>query len=108
MCWLPKLNGNGEKILHLRLSQGDRWLPYTDPKFSRYRQIDPVLKSPLPGGKDIPMSKGMEAARILLNQGWVYIKSEEAQSSNPQTIAKIDPLSMENAIARAKQFGLVQ
>ena len=108
MCWLPKLNGGPEKILHLRMTQGDRWLPYTAPEFARYRQPDSTLKSPLPGGKDLRLSKGMSTAQILLAQGWVYIKSEEAYSSNPQTIAKIDPLSMQDAIARAKQFGLVQ
>ena len=108
MCWLPALNSGGEKILHLRFSQGDRWQPYTAPTFSQFRQPDSVLKSPLPGGKELRLSKGMTTAQILLAQGWVYIKSNEAYSANPTAIAKVEPWSMQRAIAQAKQFGLVQ
>ena len=113
MCWLPKFGGGDEKILHLRMKTGDRWLPYTAPEFARYRQPDSSLKPALPGkGKDIPLSKGMPTAQILLNQGWVYIKSDEAYSDNPTEIKKgaVPECSgtMKDAIARAKEFGFVQ
>ena len=41
MCWLPRLGGNGEKILHLRTEARQAWRPYTAfPQFavSDYRE----------------------------------------------------------------------
>ncbi|MEG4625425.1 hypothetical protein Q5691_14205 [Microcoleus sp. w1-18aA5] len=29
MCWLPRLGGKGEKILHLRTDARQGWRPYT-------------------------------------------------------------------------------
>ncbi len=101
MCWIDPNNGNGEKILHLRLTRADRWLPYTSPQFARHRQPDLSMHG-------IKLSKGLETARVLLKQGWVYVKSDEANLPDPETIAQFDKFSMGRAIAAAKKFGLVQ
>lgn len=89
MCWLDPNNGNEEKVLHLRLTKGDRWTPYTAPQFSHLRQ----------GRSDVSfmgvkLSKGFRLSQYLLSQGWTYVQS-------PSTV----PLE---SIVNAQTFGLVQ
>ena len=70
MCWLPRLGGNGEKILHLRTEARQAWRPYTAfPQFavSDYRE---------PGG-----SKGWATLQKLKTQGWNLISTAEGEQS---------------------------
>jgi hypothetical protein len=89
MCWLDPNNGNGEKVLHLRLTKGDRWLPYTAPQFSHLRQgrVDGVFMGVRP-------SKGFRLAQYLLSQGWEYVPSP--------CVSRLE------AIVDAQKNGLVQ
>ncbi|MEG4349360.1 hypothetical protein QUA70_14870 [Microcoleus sp. LAD1_D5] len=70
MCWLPRLGGKGEKILHLRTDARQGWRPYTAfPQFAvpDYRE---------PGG-----SKGWATYQKLRVQGWNLISTAEGQQS---------------------------
>lgn len=71
MCWLPRLGGNGEKILHLRTEPRQGWRPYT--AFPQYAAPDYRE----PGG-----SKGWATYQKLRNQGWNLISTEEGMRSN--------------------------
>ncbi|MEG3907904.1 hypothetical protein QT979_06370 [Microcoleus sp. w2-18bC1] len=70
MCWLPRLGGKGEKILHLRTDARQGWRSYTAfPQFAvpDYRE---------PGG-----SKGWATYQKLRTQGWNLISTAEGQQS---------------------------
>lgn len=71
MCWLPRLGGNGEKILHLRTDSRQGWRPYT--AFPQY--ATPDYREP--GG-----SKGWATYQALRTQGWNLISTDEGQQSN--------------------------
>jgi hypothetical protein len=67
MCWLSKSSGDGEKILHLQISPGQPWRPYTAfPQFS-------VPDYQIPGG-----SKGWATYQKLLKAGWSLVPSARA------------------------------
>ena len=99
MCWLAPNNGDGTKILHLRLTKCDRWLPYTSPQFAHLRQSDTVL----PG---LECSKGYRTAQYLLSRNWSYVPSEQTYSNDPELAH--GKWSMAAAVANAKERGLVQ
>lgn len=67
MCWLSRLGADGEKILHLRRSPNEPWLPYT--KLAGYAVPD----YPIPGG-----SKGWATYQKLFQAGWVLIPTVQA------------------------------
>jgi hypothetical protein len=69
MCWLPALGVDGEKILHLRISQNHPWQPYT--AFSNYRVPDYNI----PKG-----SKGWATYQKLFKCGWTLVHSSEANN----------------------------
>ena len=71
MCWLPRLGGNGEKILHLRTDLRQAWRPYT--AFPQYAAPDYRE----PGG-----SKGWATYQMLRVQGWNLISTDEGQQSD--------------------------
>jgi hypothetical protein len=71
MCWLPRLGGNGEKILHLRTEARQAWRPYT--AFPQYAALDYLE----PGG-----SKGWATFQKLRTQGWNLVTTEEGQRSD--------------------------
>ncbi|MEG4960378.1 MULTISPECIES: hypothetical protein [unclassified Microcoleus] len=71
MCWLPRLGGNGEKILHLRTEARQAWRPYT--AFPQYAAPDYRE----PGG-----SNGWATFQKLKTQGWNLISTEEGQQSS--------------------------
>ncbi|NJL67231.1 MAG: hypothetical protein HC849_26845 [Oscillatoriales cyanobacterium RU_3_3] len=71
MCWLPRLGGNGEKILHLRTEPHQGWRPYT--AFPQYAAPDYRE----PGG-----SKGWATFQKLNSQGWNLISTDEGQKSD--------------------------
>lgn len=96
MSWIDPSCGNGEKILHLRLTKGDRWMPYTAPQFSQLRQgqADVAFMGVRP-------SKGFRLAQHLLSQGWTYVPSG--------TTVPVDaPCEVAARIANAQTFGLVE
>jgi hypothetical protein len=65
MCWLSRFGGDGEKILHLRLSSHEAWRPYTSlPQYS------------VPDYRDFPNgSKGWATCQKLLKAGWQLLPS---------------------------------
>jgi hypothetical protein len=69
MCWLPRLGGNGDKILHLRTEPYQPWRPYT--AFPQYAAPDYLE----PGG-----SEGWATFQKLRIQGWNLVGSEGQQS----------------------------
>ncbi|MCU0542391.1 MAG: hypothetical protein MUE44_09390 [Oscillatoriaceae cyanobacterium Prado104] len=71
MCWLPRLGGNGDKILHLRTEPQQGWRPYTS--FPQYAAPDYRE----PGG-----SKGWATYQKLSTQGWNLISTEDGQRSH--------------------------
>ncbi|MBE9121060.1 hypothetical protein IQ269_09575 [Tychonema sp. LEGE 07199] len=70
MCWLPRLGGNGEKILHLRTELRQAWRPYT--AFPQFAASDYLEKDG---------SKGWATFQKLTTQGWNLISTEEGQQS---------------------------
>lgn len=70
MCWLPKLGGSGEKILHLRTSTQEPWRPYTT--FAQYAVPD----HPVPRG-----SKGWATYQALRQKGWILLSSIPSQQT---------------------------
>ncbi|MDX2098605.1 MAG: hypothetical protein SFW36_12585 [Leptolyngbyaceae cyanobacterium bins.59] len=67
MCWLGVTGSNSEKVLHLRKTPFDPWLPYT---------AFPYLQVPdykIPGG-----SKGWSTYQKLRQAGWALIPTAEA------------------------------
>ncbi|MEG4445358.1 hypothetical protein QUA82_09290 [Microcoleus sp. F8-D3] len=70
MCWLPRLGGNGEKILQLRTDPRQAWRPYT-----AFPQLA-VADYREPGG-----SNGWATFQKLRTQGWNLISTEEGQQS---------------------------
>ncbi len=70
MCWLSRLGADGEKILHLRISQNKPWQPYTT--FAQYSVPD----------YDIPKgSKGWATYQKLLKSGWTLVPSAQTHHS---------------------------
>lgn len=67
MCWMSSLGTNQEKVLHLRRSPHDPWLPYT--AFPQFRVPD----YPVPGG-----SKGWSTYQKLRQAGWALIPTAQA------------------------------
>lgn len=79
MAWLP-ISGTdptSQKVLHLKLNDSDKWMPYNAPQFNRLRQPDTAI----PTSHGTP-SKGYRTAQILLQNGWKYVQSLEAESQN--------------------------
>ncbi|MDX2215612.1 MAG: hypothetical protein SFY66_20285 [Oculatellaceae cyanobacterium bins.114] len=69
MCWLPKLGTDGEKILHLRLTSHEPWLPYTAlPTYA-------VSDYKVPGG-----SKGWATYQKLMKAGWILVPTAQAHT----------------------------
>ncbi|NWF60585.1 MAG: hypothetical protein HXY43_15315 [Fischerella sp.] len=69
MCWLPRLGGNGEKILHLRTAPNQPWQPYRT-----FPEVVPDYA--IPGG-----SKGWATYQKLLLAGWTLVSTAQAQAS---------------------------
>lgn len=68
MCWLAVGQGDGEKVLHIRLKPLDPWKPYTQ---------FPHLSVPdyrIAGG-----SKGWATYQKLFRAGWSLIPSQSAK-----------------------------
>lgn len=64
MCWLPRLGGSQEKILHLRTESHGPWRPYTSlPQFA-------APDYQVPGG-----SKGWATYQKLMKAGWTLLPS---------------------------------
>ena len=78
MCWMPKLAGNGEKILHLRLNSWEPWKPYT--AFPQYSVPDYRV----PRG-----SKGWSSYQRLLGEKWTLVPSPDAVA-NAQTFGLVE------------------
>ena len=77
MCWLPRLGGGGEKILHLRVQRHEPWKPYT--AFPQYSVPDYRV----PKG-----SKGWASYQRLRDQNWVLVPSPDTVS-NAQTFGLV-------------------
>jgi hypothetical protein len=69
MCWLSAFGADGEKILHLRRSPDEPWMPYT--RMTGYAVPD----YPIPGG-----SKGWATYQKLFKAGWTLIPSAQAHA----------------------------
>jgi len=68
ICWLPMMEPNGEKILHLRTHPSQPWRPYT---------AYPEHAVP---NYDIPQgSEGWATYQKLLREGWTLIPITQAQ-----------------------------
>jgi hypothetical protein len=77
MCWLAKMGGDGEKILHLRLEPNQPWKPY------KAFPMIAVPDYPIPGG-----SKGWATYQKLFKAGWTLVSSDQAKSyTAPSAIA---------------------
>lgn len=68
MCWLSRSGSTGEKILHLRTSPTQPWLPYT-----AFPQLA-VSDYQIPGG-----SKGWATYQKLRAAGWSLEPSTQLQ-----------------------------
>ena len=70
MCWLARFGGNGELMLHLRMTPQQPWKSYTQ---------FPGLTVPdyrIPGA-----SKGFATSQKLLAAGWLLIPTAQAHSN---------------------------
>jgi hypothetical protein len=71
MCWLSAFGADGEKILHLRRSPHDPWLPYT-------KMVGVAVPDyPIPRG-----SKGWATYQKLFEAGWVLIPTAQAYAAS--------------------------
>lgn len=66
LCWLPKAQGQEEKILHLRMQPDQPWYPYT--ACSQFALPDYRI----PGG-----SWGWATYQNLLQAGWTLVPNTE-------------------------------
>jgi hypothetical protein len=82
MSWVSKFGGNGELILHLRLTPHQPWKPY-----SHFIGLK-VPDHPIAGG-----SKGFATCQQLLKAGWTLIPTPQAQHS----LIDSNPVDSQNA-----------
>jgi hypothetical protein len=69
LCWLPKLGGNGQLFLHLRMDNSSPWKIHT-----AYPGVC-VPDYPIRGG-----SRGWATCQKLLQAGWTIVPTANAQS----------------------------
>ena len=67
--WIAIAGGNTEKVLHIKLGEGDQYKPYT--VFPGLMQPNFRVPSLNPHEKPIPSSKGFATAQLLLKRGFV-------------------------------------
>lgn len=78
MCWLARLGGNGEKILHLRIAPPEPWRPYT--AFPQYA---------VPDYREAKGSQGWATYQKLRSKGWILVPSStEARLNHDLLLAR--------------------